>query len=128
MAVGKFWRKSEDPPSDEKDLPADRARRQSHDLESSQDRKMSRLGEPVAGVSGSDDDLATSIGKQMELEANNSIKYRTCSWQKVNFNSPCYKELVPCLSSMVLFQLSRWGLSTIFAADLGNELDRRTPV
>src|SRR5215471_10406644 len=24
-----------------------------------------------------------SVGKQMELEAKNAIKYRTCSWQKV---------------------------------------------
>jgi hypothetical protein len=28
------------------------------------------------------DDRA-SVGKQLELEAENAIKYRTCSWQKV---------------------------------------------
>lgn len=43
-------------------------------------RKMSR----VAGVLGeSDTDSSLSVGKQLELEATNSIKYRTCSWQKV---------------------------------------------
>ena len=44
-------------------------------------RKMSR----VAGVMGgeSDRDSQLGVGKQLELEATNSIKYRTCSWQKV---------------------------------------------
>ena len=44
-------------------------------------RKMSR----IAGVLGgeSDQDSQLGVGKQLELEATNSIKYRTCSWQKV---------------------------------------------
>ena len=43
-------------------------------------RKMSRVG----GVMGeSDTDSQLSVGKQLELEATNSIRYRTCSWQKV---------------------------------------------
>lgn len=43
-------------------------------------RKMSR----IAGVMGeSDQDSQLGVGKQLELEATNSIKYRTCSWQKV---------------------------------------------
>lgn len=44
-------------------------------------RKMSR----TAGVLGgeSDQDSQFGVGKQVELEATNSIKYRTCSWQKV---------------------------------------------
>lgn len=52
-------------------------------------RKMSRIDRPVtksiAGVAGSDadTDVSVSVGKQMELEAGNAIKYRTCSWQKV---------------------------------------------
>ncbi|CAF9935596.1 hypothetical protein IMSHALPRED_010282 [Imshaugia aleurites] len=43
-------------------------------------RKMSR----IAGVMGgeSDQDSQLGVGKQLELEATNSIKYRTCSWQK----------------------------------------------
>ena len=28
-------------------------------------------------------DSEESVGRQIELEAENSIKYRTCSWQKV---------------------------------------------
>ncbi len=53
-----------------------------YDAEANNDkgRKMSR----VAGVVGeSDTDSQLSVGKQLELEATNSIKYRTCSWQKV---------------------------------------------
>ena len=47
-------------------------------------RKMSRIGGPIAGVVGdSDTDSTLSVGKQVELEQANSIKYRTCSWQKV---------------------------------------------
>lgn len=47
-------------------------------------RKMSRLGGPTTiGVANSDSASAVSVGKQMEQEAENAIKYRTCSWQKV---------------------------------------------
>jgi hypothetical protein len=45
-------------------------------------RRMNR----VSGDDGSSTTL--SIGKQIELEADNAIKYRTCSWQKVRF-IPC---------------------------------------
>lgn len=56
---------------------------QYYDAESHEEkggRKMSR----VAGVMGgeSDQDSQLGVGKQLELEATNSIKYRTCSWQK----------------------------------------------
>ncbi|MCJ1372366.1 hypothetical protein MMC20_003590 [Loxospora ochrophaea] len=49
------------------------------------ERKMSRIGQPVSGVlvGEVDDDSTISVGKQVELEAGNAIKYRTCSWQKV---------------------------------------------
>ena len=58
-------------------------------------RKMSRLvdGPVTKSITGSIDaraagdtngeDVDLSIGKQMEMEAGNAIKYRTCSWQKV---------------------------------------------
>lgn len=54
-------------------------------------RKMSRIDKPVSksisGMGGLTEDDATdpsvTIGKQMELEAGNAIKYRTCSWKKV---------------------------------------------
>ena len=57
---------------------------QYYDTESNEDkggRKMSR----IAGVMGGDVDQNSElgVGKQLELEATNSIKYRTCSWQKV---------------------------------------------
>lgn len=35
---------------------------------------------------GSDDSGSDILGKQIEMEANNAIQYRTCSWQKV---CPC---------------------------------------
>lgn len=37
----------------------------------------------ASGVIGDADDASLTVGKQLELEATNSIKYRTCSWQKV---------------------------------------------
>ena len=47
------------------------------------ERKMSRIAGP--GIIGdSDAESAMSVGKQIELEASCAIKYRTCSWPKVN--------------------------------------------
>ena len=48
-------------------------------------RKMSRIGGVMA-----DEESELSVGKQLELEQSNSIKYRTCTWQKVigSFPSP----------------------------------------
>lgn len=52
-----------------------------------------KVGSSLAGLAGNpnglDDDSVNnvSVGKQMEMEADNAIKYRTCSWQKVPF--PC---------------------------------------
>lgn len=43
-------------------------------------RKMSRVG---GGLNADTDvDSTISVGKQIELEQTQSIKYRTCSWQK----------------------------------------------
>ncbi|KAK3116484.1 hypothetical protein LTR53_003088 [Teratosphaeriaceae sp. CCFEE 6253] len=53
-------------------------------------RKMNRIA-PIAKTKSNNDteltsdddtDPSISIGKQMEMEAGNAIKYRTCSWQK----------------------------------------------
>ena len=49
--------------------------------EDQKERKMSRVG-GVGVIADSDSQL--SVGKQLELEATNSIKYRTCSWQKAS--------------------------------------------
>ena len=77
-----LWR-SNDGNADEKEMGArNELDPHSLDLEASQKRKTSRIGGPVAGDSSSDDEVPITIGKQMELEANNAIKYRTCSWQK----------------------------------------------
>ncbi|KAK4993825.1 hypothetical protein LTR50_000038 [Elasticomyces elasticus] len=43
-------------------------------------RKMSRID--AKSVVGTDSDSDMTVGKQMELEAGNAIKYRTCSWPK----------------------------------------------
>ncbi|KAK5132916.1 hypothetical protein LTR08_008362 [Meristemomyces frigidus] len=55
-------------------------------------RKMSRIDKPMTKSIGglnadsltADDatDPSVSVGRQMELEAGNAIKYRTCSWRK----------------------------------------------
>lgn len=42
-------------------------------------RKLSRVDK----YSDSDSSSGLSVGKQMEMEAENAIKYRTCSWPKV---------------------------------------------
>lgn len=56
-----------------------------YDVEKNEEpgRKMSRLGGPAAIGIDADEEAVVTVGKQRELEANNSIKYRTCSWQKV---------------------------------------------
>ena len=55
-------------------------------------RKMSRIDAPItASISGSIEGRKSidatgrrvSVSAQMEAEAGNAIKYRTCSWQKV---------------------------------------------
>lgn len=48
------------------------------DVEGGDERKLSRIE--------SDTDSTLTVGKQIELEANNAIKYRTCSWPKVNYS------------------------------------------
>lgn len=50
--------------------------------EESQTRPPSIVGDVVV-------DRAT-IGKQLALEAESAIKYRTCSWQKVSLAIPIY--------------------------------------
>lgn len=64
-------------------------------------RKMSRVAGPVSGgiVGDSDSDSALTIGKQLELEANNAIKYRSCSWKKVNRLSFCFLPAPPLFLS-----------------------------
>lgn len=42
--------------------------------------RPSRFGPINAGL---DDEDRADVGKQLALEADNSIRYRTCSWQKV---------------------------------------------
>lgn len=53
-----------------------------HEGQDEKGRKMSRIAAPGVVVSA-DNDSQLSVGKQVELEATNAIKYRTCSWQKV---------------------------------------------
>lgn len=50
--------------------------------------KMNRIDGPITkSISQqgdlSDDSSGLTVGKQMEMEAGNAIKYRTCSWPKV---------------------------------------------
>ena len=59
------------------------------DAEKQQSVDNGRRGSRISGVARRDmddsDDASLSIGKQIELESGNAIKYRTCSWQKVRF-------------------------------------------
>ena len=81
----------------------------------SKGRKMSRIAGAGLGES-SDSDSAMSVGKQIELEATSSIKYRTCSWPKVNTRFslfPCthqrrgVRTLMRISKSLGLFYASR---------------------
>ena len=45
-------------------------------------RKMSRIGPPPGMLVGNGDDSMDEHSKLMAMEADNAIKYRTCSWQK----------------------------------------------
>ena len=46
------------------------------------ERKMSRITDPLPGIAPTEE--SSELGKQIEMESNNAIKYRTCSWPKVN--------------------------------------------
>jgi hypothetical protein len=48
-----------------------------------QDRKMSRIAGPLPGLADSDSD-SIGVDKQIELEAGNAIRYRTCGWKRVS--------------------------------------------
>lgn len=54
---------------------------------SSEEKKDVELGGLAhgRGITADDSDESITVGKQMEMEADNAIKYRTCSWQKVYF-------------------------------------------
>jgi hypothetical protein len=47
-----------------------------------QPRKMSRISKP-ASITADESDTDISVGAQIELEKENAIQYRTCSWPKV---------------------------------------------
>lgn len=73
------------------DFAADQNMAESGGKKTSSSRKpMNRIDGPITkSITGEDvvaddnTDASVAIGKQMELEAGNAIKYRTCSWQKV---------------------------------------------
>lgn len=59
-----------------------------------QGRKMSRIAPPprnssIVPVTVEDDGVKDEYGKLVEMEANDAIKYRTCSWQKVTLSLVC---------------------------------------
>lgn len=45
-------------------------------------RTKSIAGVTKGATSDDNSDVSISVGKQMEMEAGNAIRYRTCSWQK----------------------------------------------
>jgi hypothetical protein len=47
------------------------------------DVELGRLEKPSRKDIDDSSDESITVGKQMELEAENAIKYRTCSWPKV---------------------------------------------
>ena len=75
-------------------------------------KKMNRIDGPITKPIGGENvlnddatDSDVSIGKQMEKEAGNAIKYRTCSWQKVRYSSPVsmHSQCSRCALSRTIF-------------------------
>jgi hypothetical protein len=61
----------------------------------SRSRRYSRIV-PVPRVAADSDSDKGDVGRQIELEADAAIKYRTCSWQKVGFLLVSYaRSIVP---------------------------------
>lgn len=93
------------------------------------ERKMSRIDKPSARpiYGGDDSDTAStiSVGKQMEMEAGNAIKYRTCSWQKVNPGPafPCAQIMRRCPVPFTSYPMASGSNKLIisFIADLPME-------
>lgn len=48
-------------------------------------RRMSRIAPPTRApiIGGGDSEDVISVGAQIEMEKENSIRYRTCGWRKV---------------------------------------------
>lgn len=73
----------------------------SYDPESNNEkggRKMSRI---TGAMGDSETDSQDGVGKQLELESTNSIKYRTCTWQKVHLpTSSLVSTATPRLSTI----------------------------
>lgn len=96
-------------------------------------KKMNRIDGPITKPIGGENvinddatDSDVSIGKQMEKEAGNAIKYRTCSWQKVRYLfsfvlirngiATRFCERLSCSSRIVLVARMRFVAMIAFAA------------
>lgn len=79
MALGLFG--SKEAPADAHSQSSDEKKRIAHP-EKSYDAEAGLGGRAAVDTRDSSDESIT-IGKQIEMEAGNAIKYRTCSWPKV---------------------------------------------
>jgi hypothetical protein len=71
MAIGIFGNKGADARSDSNSSNNEK-----------KDPELGRIESPSRRDIDDSSDASITVGKQMELEAGNAIKYRTCSWQK----------------------------------------------
>lgn len=78
MAIGLFGSKAT---NENRPSTSDDDKFSSHE----KDPELARIESP-ARRDMDDSDASMTVGKQMELEAENAIKYRTCSWQKVGLD------------------------------------------
>jgi len=53
-----------------------------YEKEKNYDPEAAAAGGITTPPNDAESDASITIGRQIELEANNAIKYRTCSWQK----------------------------------------------
>jgi hypothetical protein len=80
-------------------------------------RKMSRIGPVTIGPVKEVD----SYGKLVEMEAENAIKYRTCSWQKVRKTPSNHRQRrMPATNQSHTDFFQRGGRSSLYADALDN--------
>ena len=77
MAIGLF----------NKEAPADNNSQNSDDKVINSEKGYKAAGGLEGGVTADSGSDSFDVGKQIAMEADNAIKYRTCSWPKVCFSA-----------------------------------------
>lgn len=85
MALGLFGSKSSKAQADNRSTSSTEGKVSKPEKAYDAEAGLGRIEDPSRRDVDEGDSI--TIGKQIELEAENAIKYRTCSWPKVSSNS-----------------------------------------